>query len=161
MRLGVLSDLHGNGSAFDSALMAIGPVDLFIGLGDYISPTGRSFDIYGWLMRHTEEQTGAFVRGENDRLERTSATAHIWRNDPWPMFRFIDQLPDELYLTLEGHRVLLRHGYPLPEGVTLPVEGKPPNRVEETLPALRRPAIEQYVDLKGVDIFFWGKFHLP
>lgn len=161
MKIGVVSDIHGNGSALKAILADMGPMDLYIGLGDYLYPTASSWSIVDWMQEQEDRTKGLFIRGDNDLLADLPHFIDWWQSDPEDLFKYLDQLPTELRPTFAGHRFLLLHGYPTHPHFATPPEVPRPLAPERNLVFLRRTYLERFVDLSDVDFFLWGDYHLP
>ena len=83
MRIGIMSDSHGNMAAIDAAVAAAGPVELWLHAGD-CCPDAR------YLQVITQTRV-----------------VNVSGNCDWPSSR----AKDELVFNLSGHRIFLTHGH--------------------------------------------------
>ncbi|MBR3299645.1 MAG: metallophosphoesterase [Clostridia bacterium] len=86
IKLGVLSDTHGNSPAADAALKLIGPVDGYLHLGDVVTDADRIASVTGKPVYS--------VRGNCDSILGPAA-----------------ERPTELAVEFEGVKLLLVHGH--------------------------------------------------
>lgn len=82
MKVLVVSDTHGNHKGLEAALKAIGPIDMFLHLGDV--EKGEDY-----LEALVDCETH-FIRGNND---------------------FFADLPGEKEIRIDGHKVFITHGH--------------------------------------------------
>jgi putative phosphoesterase len=131
VRLGILSDAHGNLDAFEACLTAMGPVDLLLFGGDLL---GYYFD-GPKILRRLRTLNAVCLAGNHDlyflsHLGRalpvalTVPPADAYRKRYGPSLElaaqelsaeeidFLAQLPCDRTLELDGHRIRLVHGSP-------------------------------------------------
>lgn len=159
MRVALVGDFHGNGVAFDAIREDMEEVDRVFGLGDYLFPSAGSFRIVDWMRAN--EKDGIFVRGNHDEWNTSRRYRDSFRSDPTDLLRYVDSLPERQVVSLNGHRALLVHGYPVHSRFRASDDLRRPLRPEINLQLLRREYIERFVDVSDVDVMLWGDFHLP
>lgn len=141
MRIGIVSDIHGQPKALAAALAAIGPVDELLCLGDSISHARfcndtvallRSYDALTILGNHEE----AFFAGQG------RDAVHVERD----LADWLASRPSRIDIVLGGRRVTIVHSTPWPSAHAY---------VAPTHPDFSRFGGED------VDLLLYGHTHMP
>jgi predicted phosphodiesterase len=130
MKIGILSDIHGNSEALREVLKAAeseGVEELII-LGDftgYYYHTDEVFDLLSeWRSisikgNHDEMLEGIFngsIRANDIRLKYGSGHEFALQNLSAAQLNFLFELPEKLSYTIDGVRLSLNHGSPWDKG---------------------------------------------
>lgn len=114
MKVGVVSDIHGNAAALARAMELMGDVDELFCLGDSISQSRFSNETIG-LLKKREAHT---IHGNHEEIfyshlgDRARAAAWI---DP-QLMGWLGAQPSRRELSLAGRKILLVHSTPWPSG---------------------------------------------
>ena len=141
MKLGIVSDIHGQPIALKAALAAMEPVDQLICLGDSISQARfcnqtiallRAHDALTILGNHEE----AFFAGRGRNAAHVDADLADW----------LASRPSQIDLEVDGYRILVVHSTPWPSGHAY---------IPSTHPDFARFAERE------VDVVLYGHTHVP
>ncbi len=111
MRLGIVSDIHGNAAGLAAAIAAMGDVDELWCAGDIVSES--------WFCRHTvallRDRGARCVKGNHDTmlLSAQGAAARRGPHVPADLVAYLADLPHALETVANGKRVLMTHATPL------------------------------------------------
>jgi putative phosphoesterase len=152
MRVGIVSDIHGNWTALQAVIQRMDDlgVEVVLGCGDYLWTTTGDAAVVTWLQAMTGQ--GYFVRGNGDSMAYYERHKSLGHGDPRWMYEFVASLPERLVIELAGFRILLQHEW-WPGGKFLGAE----LHKNITTP----PYVSSEVDLTGIDIAVFGDCHLP
>jgi putative phosphoesterase len=152
MRVGVVSDIHGNWTALQAVIRDLDrlAVDIVLGCGDYLWTTTGDVQVVNWIQQMATH--GHFIRGNGDSMAYYERHKHLALEDPREMYDIVSSLPERLILSLEGYRVLLHHEW-WPGGKFM----GPALREHITKP----PYVSDEVDRRGMDNALFGDSHLP
>jgi putative phosphoesterase len=109
MRVGIVSDIHGQIDALRHALAAMGAVDRLVCLGDSIQQ-GRFSNETIALLRERDALT---IRGNHEEAFFSGAGRTMSRIDP-DLADWLVSRPASIAFEAEGRRVLLVHSTPWP-----------------------------------------------
>lgn len=110
MRLGIVSDVHGNLASLDLALSLMGPVDEVLCAGDLVSGFRFSNDVVARLR-----EIGARVVLGNHDLDVLGPHGERVRQSPSTdpeLLRWLGQQPVRLDTRIDGHRLVMFHAAP-------------------------------------------------
>lgn len=110
MKLGIVSDIHGNFRGLQAALAAMGPVDDLLCLGDSISQNRFSNEVVGLLR-----SLGArMILGNHEELflAEMGAQARLRDQVDQELVAFLADQPLRRTLTYDGKTVLMTHSTP-------------------------------------------------
>jgi putative phosphoesterase len=152
VRVGIVSDIHGNWTALQAVIRRMDElgVEVVLGAGDYLWTTTGDQRVVDWVRQMAHR--GCFVRGNGDSMAYYERHKHLAHEDPRPIYEFVASLPERLVVQLAGYRILLQHewwrgerflGQALVDHITRP------------------PYVSDEVDLQGIDIAVFGDSHLP
>jgi putative phosphoesterase len=141
MRLGLVSDIHGQTEALRQALQAMGPIDRLLCLGDSIQQARFCNE----TVRMLRDRDVLAIRGNHEEafFAGTGRTApHV---DP-TLADWLAALPASIGLEADGRRILLVHSTPWPSGHAY----VPPSHRD----------FHRFAEVKA-DILIYGHTHLP
>lgn len=152
MRVGIVSDIHGNWTALQAVIARMEQlgVEVVLGCGDYLFTTTGDEAVVNWVRQMAGR--GHFIRGNGDSMAYYERHKHLAHQDPRRLYEAVASLPERLVIDLEGYRILLQHecwpgakflGQALFDHMTRP------------------PYVADDVDLGGIDIAVFGDSHLP
>lgn len=152
MRVGIVSDIHGNWTALQAVIRSMDElgVQVVLGCGDYLWTTTGDAHVVNWVREMA--QHNHFVQGNGDTLAYYDRCKGLAWEDPSWMYDVVSSLPERLVVDLEGYRILIQHewwpkgrftGAALYDHLTQP------------------PYVSPEVDLNGIDIAVFGDCHLP
>ena len=144
MRIGVVSDIHGQVAALQRALELMAPVDELLCLGDSISEYRFSNETVALLRGHA----ALAIRGNHEDVFFGPLGAPA-RSPKWidPALRdWLGALPSERWLTRGGRRLHVVHSTPWAPGGEYVTE--------------HDPRFARFADF-GADIVLYGHTHLP
>jgi putative phosphoesterase len=144
MKVGIVSDIHGNAAALRQALVAMGPVDELICLGDCINEYRFSNEVVA-LLKAANAHT---IQGNHESVFFGPQGARA-RSASWIDAQLMDWLesrPSRQVLWLAGRQLLLVHSTPwLPDGQYVCAHDRAFQRFGET----------------GADFLLYGHTHQP
>jgi putative phosphoesterase len=108
MRLGVVSDVHNNVEALAYALERLAGCDLVVSLGDLVS----DYRVLPQIIHLARDAGLMGIRGNHEKaifMHPGSRLRHQLADDD---VAYLDALPPQRELTIDGRRVLLTHGSP-------------------------------------------------
>lgn len=108
MKLGVVSDVHNNVDALTYALEALRTCDVIINLGDLVSQYRVTPDI----LRLSRDAGLLGILGNHEKSILSPASAEMRSRLAGDDLAFLESLPDQLSLDLDGRRVRIVHGAP-------------------------------------------------
>jgi len=114
VRLGIVSDIHGNAEALLTALDLMRPVDEIFCLGDSISQYRFSNDVVG-LLRDRNVTT---ILGNHEEIffSDAGARARDAKGIDQELLNWLAARPRQLELDISGKRIILAHSTPWPPG---------------------------------------------
>ncbi len=132
MKLGIVSDIHGNIKAFEAVLEKLEKekVDKIICLGDLIGGAAKSEEVIQKVLKSSNEFIA--VRGNRERYiiegvpkivhdEKKKTSEEQLKRNEWikdhlseESIEYITQLPKEINLEIEGKKIYMTH-YPMKE----------------------------------------------
>lgn len=107
MRLGIVSDIHGQCDALEAALTAMGPIDRLLCLGDSISQASFSNETVALLRA----QDPLIIIGNHEEAFFAGRGRHGARVDP-ALAEWLATRPAQLEAEIGGRRILLAHSTP-------------------------------------------------
>jgi putative phosphoesterase len=110
VRIGVVSDIHGNAEALDLALARMGDVDEILCTGDASDQASFSDDV----TRRLREVGARFVRGNHDDALLYGFRPRPVRGDP-ALMQWTREQPATISTLVHGKRVLIFHATPWQE----------------------------------------------
>lgn len=110
MRIGIVSDIHGNMAGLLKAVELMGAVDELLCLGDTIYDYRFSNEVVGWLRAHEiptilGNHEWGFLGPQGQR-----ARAASWVDQD--LVAWLESQPHRLELERHGHRILMVHSTP-------------------------------------------------
>lgn len=110
MRLGIVSDIHGNAAALTRALALMGPVDRLLSLGDSIDQYRFSKEV----VRLLRDRDALAIRGNHEALffgpQGSRARSASWIDRD--LLAWLERRPQRQRLTVAGKSLLLVHATP-------------------------------------------------
>lgn len=145
MRIGVVSDIHGDHDALSHAIALMGPVDRLFCVGDAINQHRFSNEVVALLRQHNVETIWGNHEAEFFSPASAKLRAAAWI-DPAEL-SWLEARPTTLSLELAGRKLLLVHSTP----------GQPfGNYVSAT-----GGRFEQHFAGTGADLILCGHTHQP
>jgi putative phosphoesterase len=114
MRIGIVSDIHGNARALERALLAMGTIDELWCLGDCINEFRFSNEVVALLR----ERATCAIRGNHEEVFY-GPTGERARTARWiepDLLEWLGRRPSRLELSRAGRQVLIVHSTPWPPG---------------------------------------------
>lgn len=108
MRLGVVSDVHNNVEALTYALAALRGCELILNLGDLVS----QYRVTPETLRLSREAGLVGILGNHEKAILSPASAGMRSRLAAEDLAFLEALPDQRELELDGRRVKVVHGAP-------------------------------------------------
>ena len=108
MRLGVVSDVHNNVEALTYALEALHGCELVLNLGDLVSQYRVTPDI----LRLSREAGLLGILGNHEKCILSPASAGMRSRLAPEDLAFLEELPDQRSLDIDGRQVKVVHGSP-------------------------------------------------
>lgn len=153
MRLACVSDVHANPFGLKACLGHAGEqgVDGYLVAGDLV---GKG-PLPGPALDRVADLDAPTVQGNVDRSVLAAEPVPDGGTAAWTAARlseqqrdYLDGLPREIELTVEGLDILLLHGSPLADD-------------DYVFPTITEPALERKLDGRDVDVLVCGHSHLP
>jgi len=108
MRLGVVSDVHNNVEALSYALQRLAHCDLVVSLGDLVS----DYRVSPQIIRLARDSRVIGIRGNHEKSILMHPGSRMRERLASDDLAFLDDLPDQRQLSIDGKRMLLAHGAP-------------------------------------------------
>jgi len=158
LRFLVLSDIHGNRVALRAILGEAPTYDGIVCLGDYLWTSLGNLEIVQWVqqMRKRLGEYAVLVRGNSDTMEYYNRYGSLSREDPSPLFEYLQALPTQVHLSVEGHTLLAVHSFPKPDEFVSAFEER-----RSLLPRMRPRYLKEVLPLEDVQVLLFGDIHLP
>jgi putative phosphoesterase len=160
MKLAVFSDIHANFPAFSAALRSAekGGAEQFVVAGDLIGRGPHPVEVVRLLkeldypaIRGNMERRLLLLREQKKRKKADQYKAHFkWtaqrlRKAEW---EYLESLPAELKLNIEGHEILMVHGSPLSDK-------------DSIYPSITPEGLRSKIGEQHPDILICGHTHIP
>ncbi len=167
MRIGVMSDIHGNMEALESVVedMRIQGCEKIIVLGDYAMAGPEPEAAIDWFIKKEGDPKYIMIQGNTDLMiaeYNADVYEHVRENAPTmaealkddyfrinPVQReFLKNLPPQMELEIEGTKLLLVHG-------------SPRRNNEDILPDTPMMLVEQITKDLDANVILCGHTHIP
>jgi putative phosphoesterase len=108
MRLGIVSDVHNNVEALTYALECLAGCDLVVSLGDLVS----DYRVLPRIIRVAQGTGVVGIRGNHEKSILMHPGSQLRERIAPDDLAYLEALPAQRQLTLDGRRVLVAHGAP-------------------------------------------------
>ncbi|SRR5712692_9467585 len=156
MLVAVFSDIHSNLEAFNEVLKAAGSVDRYLCLGDIVGYGANPNEVIQLIKQHEMlairgNHDDAVLTGRAAGFNPIAASAVEWtgRNIRPEGLTFLQNLPLQLHVQLDGLRAHMVHGSP-----DEPLE-------EYIYPDETSDRLESFLTLTEADLLLLGHTHIP
>ena len=167
MKIGVMSDIHGNMEALEAVIedMRIQGCERIFVLGDYAMAGPEPAAAIDWFIKKSEDPKFVMIQGNTD-LMLADYSNEIYENVREKAPTMAEALKDDFFLTNPAQRDFLRELPPQFEieidGIKiLLVHGSPNRNNEDILPDTPISYIEQMMRENNADVVLCGHTHIP